>query len=348
MIAAAGFGLSSLTAAADGSVVVSSWGGSFQAAERKAIFDHFEKATGIDVVDDSGPSLVKIKTMVESGNVQWDVAEVNQGDYLALAEQGLLEEIDYSVLDEETRKQMPQTALLKYGAEGVSYSRVIGWNTKTFGENGPQSWADVWDTKKFPGARVIDAGDYPNAPFEYALLAEGVTMDKMYPLDLDRSFASLRKIRPDVVKWSTTSAMGPEALASGEADIAIVSSSRIEALKQNGAPVDYTFNQGALIKDYLVVPKGAKNKENAMKFIAFYLKADGQARLSALQPLGPSNPAAFEQISEDVAHSIPTYPKNAEKQILIDYGWWAQIDPKEKKTWREVAVARWQQFLLEN
>lgn len=336
-------------ARAQGQVTISSWGGSFQAAEREAIFRPFERETGIKVVEDSGPTRTKIKAMVESGNVQWDIAEVTPGDYLLLVQEGLLEKIDYSYFDKETLEALDAKSMLPYGVEGIAYSRVIAWSTRSFppGTPHPETWADVWDTRKFPGARIIDAGDYPNPPFEYALLADGVKPGELYPLDLDRAYRSLAKIRPHVVKWSTTAAMGPEALVNGEADIAVVSNGRIQALKKEGAPVDYTFNQGVLIQDFLVVPKGAKNYQNAMKLIAYYQKAERLAKLASIQPFGPPNRLAFKHLSPEVARLIPTYPDNEAKHIRINYEWWLRKDPNTGKTWREVSIDRWHQFVVQ-
>ena len=71
------------------------------------------------------------------------------------------------------------------------FSTVIGWNTKTYGDQRPQSWADFWDVKKFPGTR-----SYRNAvpTLEPALMADGVPRDKVYaalsaPGGIDRAIA---------------------------------------------------------------------------------------------------------------------------------------------------------------
>src|SRR5256885_16366801 len=36
---------------------------------------------------------------------------------------------------------------------------------------------------------------------EFALIADGVALDKLYPIDIDRAFRSLDRIKKDVVKW---------------------------------------------------------------------------------------------------------------------------------------------------
>src|SRR5690349_21610345 len=100
-------------------VVVCSWGGTFQEAERKAIFTPFAEATGIKVVEDSGPERTKLQAMVESGNVQWDVAEVHAEDYALLVKAGQLEKIDYSYFDPETKSALTPGTPVEFGVGGV-------------------------------------------------------------------------------------------------------------------------------------------------------------------------------------------------------------------------------------
>ena len=61
----------------------------------------------------------------------------------------------------------------------------------------PLTWPDFWDAKKFPGPR-----GYYNAPtysLEFALIADGVPKDKLYPIDVPRALKSLDRVKPDEV-----------------------------------------------------------------------------------------------------------------------------------------------------
>ena len=60
----------------------------------------------------------------------------------------------------------------------------MAYNTDTYGDNGPKTWADFWNAEKFPGTRSMRAR--PVANLEFALIADGVPMDKV-PLELPRS-----------------------------------------------------------------------------------------------------------------------------------------------------------------
>ena len=69
--------------------------------------------------------------------------------------EGILEKLDYKVID--ISNFLPGTAQ-DYCVGGDVFSTVLAWNTKTYGQNGPQSWADFWDVKKFPGKRSYRKG----------------------------------------------------------------------------------------------------------------------------------------------------------------------------------------------
>ena len=58
----------------------------------------------------------------------------------------------------------------------------------------PASWADFWDVKRFSGPRGLR--NNPRGTLEIALLADGISAEKLYPLNLDRAFAKLDELRP--------------------------------------------------------------------------------------------------------------------------------------------------------
>ncbi|WP_407151128.1 ABC transporter substrate-binding protein [Bradyrhizobium sp. ORS 86] len=330
-----------------GQVCVSAGGGSYQDALREAIFKPFEKATGIKVVEAVEQPLAKIRTMVSTGSPECDVAQLGPGQYFALSKEGLLEKIDYTSVDKKTFADFPEDAVTPYGVGTFVYDKVIGFNTKRYTrDNGPKSWADVWDVKKFPGPRILDAGNNLFPPIEYALLADGVSPDKLYPLDLKRAYAALTRIKPDVAKWSTTAAMQLESLISGEAVIGPATLGRLQEAKEHGAPVDYVVNQALMQHDYWTILKGAKNSKNAAKFIEFASRPESQAGVIKYQVLGPLNRRAFELIPPERAKLLPTYPENLAHAIKLNPAWWAETDASGK-TNLEKNNAMWNAWILQ-
>lgn len=325
------FGQSEAQGQDKGVVVITSWGGKFQDAQRKAFFEPFEKETGIKVIEATDPSLSKIKAMVLAKNTEWDVVEVVPSTLLVLVKNNLLEKLDYSVFDKKLLAEIDPRVIHPYGIGTIFYSQVIGYNTRKYTkENHPRSWADVWDVKRFPGPRVLHAGSYVMTPVEYGLLADGVPPDKLYPLDLERAYRTLTKIKPHTVKWATSGTAGPQALVDGEADIASVSHGRIVQLKEEGAPVDFEWNQGLIQFDYWAIPKGAKNYKNAMKFIEFASRAKPLADLCKLLPYGSVNRRSVEYMTQEEARKLASHPDNLSKQIFFNYEWWGETDASGK------------------
>ncbi|MGY4501662.1 putative spermidine/putrescine transport system substrate-binding protein [Bradyrhizobium sp. GM24.11] len=312
-------------AQSSGTVVVASFGGQYQDAQRKALFEPFEEATGIKVVEATGPSLAKLRAMSMSGNVEWDVSIFAPADFLVLAESNLLEKIDYNAIDNKIISRIDKRVVHPFGVGTFFYSNVIAFNTRRYpiGKH-PRTWAQVWDVQKFPGPRVLPAATYVVRPNEFALVADGVPPQQVYPLDLDRSYQSLSRIKPHVVKWATTAAAAPQALVDGEADIVLASQGRIAQLKSGGAAVDFEWNQALFSSDYWTIPKGAKNVGNALKFIEFVLRPEPQAEFSKLFPNSPVNLDAISLLTPEQAQQLSAYPDNLKKQFWLDAKWWAQ------------------------
>src|SRR6185436_20386151 len=61
-------------------IVVNHSGGSMGSAMRKAFFNGFEKKYGIKVVETSPVDFGKLRAMVDSGNVEWDLTEIGGQD----------------------------------------------------------------------------------------------------------------------------------------------------------------------------------------------------------------------------------------------------------------------------
>jgi putative spermidine/putrescine transport system substrate-binding protein len=327
-----GIGCGSLRAEDKGKVVIVSWGGTMQDSTRAAMFQPFEKETGIKVEEATFATLAKVQAMVTSGNIEWDVMSMVAGDALVAAQKGLLEKLDYSKFDQSQLKDIDPRVVQPYGVGYVFYSKVLAYNTKRFPEGTPHpaSWADFWDLKKFPGPRLIDAGNAIVPPIEFALLADGVPLEKLYPLDLERAYKSLAVLKPSVVKWATTPAMAPQALIDGEADMVAVSLNRITPLIDKGAPINFVWNGGMLSFDYWTVPKGSKNFANAMKFIEYALRPEVLAAFAKLEVLGPTNKKAYDFLTTERARVLPSSPDNLRQQFVVDLGWWSSIDASGK------------------
>jgi len=338
--------LSPAAAQDKGQVVVATGGGAYVDVLREVVFKPFEKSTGIKVIEASGPTLAKVRAMVNTGSPEWDVAEIVSYDFAQLSTEGMLQQLDYSAMDRSVLADFPKDVVTPFGIGTFEFAFVIAFNTKKFTQaNAPESWADVWDVRKFPGPRVLNA---PNrgGTVEAALLADGVSPQKLYPLDFKRAYAALSRIKPNVVKWATSAAMMPEAVISGEAVIGIVPQGRTQLAKDQGAPIDYVWKEAVADMSYWSILKGSKNVKNAQKFIEFVSRAESQAALAKHIYIGPLNKKAFDLLPPDRAKLLPTYPENKAKTITLDGAWWAKKDASGKSN-QEINGALWNAWSLQ-
>jgi putative spermidine/putrescine transport system substrate-binding protein len=326
------------------SIVVVSFGGTYQEAQRKSYYQPFEAATGIKVVEDTIPTAAKIKAMVDSRNVTWDVCEVASTNALTLHKDGLLEDIDWTAVPKE---DLVEHAVLP-GAVGIfNYSWVLAFNTKHFRKDGvhPRNWADFWNVKDFPGPRALDAGNRGIAPLEFAVMADGVPPDKVYPIDVERGWRALEHIKPHVVKWPTSFAQHMQLLQDGEVVMTTASSNRVVPAAKAGAPVDFVWNQGLLDTTYYAIPRGSRNRAQAHQFIAFATQAKPQAELAKLQPGGPVNRKAFDHLTPEEASVLATHKPNAAQQVVLNPRWWQEPGKTGKSHYQEY-VERWSAWVI--
>ena len=81
-------------------LVFVNWGGDAVTAYDKAYGQPFEKETGIPVKQDgSGPTEGAITAQFKSGAPSWDIVDADPFSALTLGKQGMMEEIDYAVVD---------------------------------------------------------------------------------------------------------------------------------------------------------------------------------------------------------------------------------------------------------
>jgi putative spermidine/putrescine transport system substrate-binding protein len=329
-----------------GELVVVSWGGDYDDAMREFVFPVFEKATGYAVKLDAPPELAKAKAMVQSGNVSWDVIMTDTPGVQAMANNNLLEPMDYGAIDKAKLARIPRELQQPLALGQRIYSFNIVYNTNLLSKaKHPRNWADVWDAKTYPGGRTFNFQG-GTAPFlEGALLADGVPVDKLYPLDVERAWRMLDKLRPLVSKWYTSHAQAIQLLGAGEASVANTVGPRGITAKRAGAPVDVDYGQGRLASDNWCLMKGVRNKKVALEFINTALDPKMQAAIAKKVPYGPSNADAFEHLSALEAADLTTSPANIKQQFWWNTDWWNSPGP-DGKTQREAQGERFAKWML--
>lgn len=304
--------------AASGQITVADPGGAFGEGYRKAFYDPFEKATGIKVINvarEAEPT-AQIKAIVETKSYTWDASILTMAARDILAAQNLLDPINVSPAD--TAGYMPE-AQTPYWLGTDTYATLFAYRTDVF-KDGPKSWTDFWDVKRFPGRRSLSKS--PIDTLEQALLADGVPADKLYPLDLDRAFKSLDRIKPHVAVWWAGGAQSAQIIQSGEVDMVAIWNGRAQAVVDGGAPVKLVWNQGIYSIEGWAIPKGGPRVELVRQFIKFCANPERQAAYTDILSYGPPNLDAYKYVSKERAAVLPSSPENLKLVVRQDEKWW--------------------------
>ena len=312
-------------------ITVVSWGGSYGKAQDRALFTDASNHSGIAINRESGASMTKTCLQVQSGSVTWDLVVTGSGGAAAAAADGCLEKIDYSVVDVSDFYPGLYT---DFCVGSDVFATVMAWNTDKYGEPGspgaPSSWADFWDVKKFPGTRAYRANNVDGA-LEPALMADGVPPEKVYevlatPEGKRRAINKIRELKPHIAVFWGSGAQQAQLMKDAEVDMSTGWNGRFDNAKKDGAKVGYTFNQALLDYDCFAMPKGAPNKEVAMRFLAEVSKPQYQANLPFYITYGPTNRKAYEMTKapKELIESLPSHPKNVPLMLPVSLDWYAK------------------------
>ncbi|WP_176439526.1 ABC transporter substrate-binding protein [Rhizobium esperanzae] len=319
----------SSAAAASNSVTIATWGGSYGETLAKQVFAPFTSETGIKV-NVAPADFAKVKAQLMIGNVEWDIYDSFASEGAFGSKKGFWENLDASLFDSSDLA----VPLEEQFASWYVNTAGIGWDPKRF-EAGkhPANFAEFFDVNKFPGRRAIRA--YAEGTLEAALLGDGVDPKAMYPLDVERALKVLGRIKPSVAAWSTSAQQPITLLQTGEVDFSFTTLNRVKTTNApgGGAPLAFSLDQNTLYTECLAVLKGAPNKENAMKLIAYFLRPEVQARV--LEPLGlmPVSKKAAQMASAEARKWLPDL--NNPKNLMTNSAYWAEHNEAVSSRFKE-------------
>lgn len=201
---------------ADDGLVVVGYGGAGQKAQEVAFFQPFTQQTGIPVVQSEyNGEMARIKVMADTGHADWDLVQVEGPDLARGCDDGLFERLDWQAIG--GKQQLIANAAQECGSAALVWGVAIGYDADRL-QQPPASWADFWDVQRFPGKRGLRKRAIYN--LEFALLADGVPREQVYPLlatraGADRAFAKLGQLKP-YIQWWEAGAQPAQWLAAGD------------------------------------------------------------------------------------------------------------------------------------
>lgn len=312
--------LGSAQAAPD--MVVVGYGGAGQKAQDAAFFQPFSIADRSKLIQSEyNGEMARIKVMVDTGNADWDVVQIEGPDLMRGCDEGMYEKLDWKTLGRV--EQLIPDAAQPCGSAALVWSVAIAYDTQKLAQ-APTSWAYFWDVHKTPGKRGLRKRAVYN--LEFALLADGVKVEDVYsvlntPQGVDRAFAKLTELKP-YIQWWEAGAQPAQWLTAGDVVMTSTYSGRVAAAAQNGSPLGLVWSGSLYGMDYWAIIKGSKHVDQAKRFIAFANQPDAQVKYVEQIPYGPTNTQAAARLDGKLAQWVPTAPQNLKGALSMDVAFW--------------------------
>lgn len=314
----------------------------------ESVIEDFEKETGIHVVYDLFETNEEMYPVIEAGGVAYDV--VCPSDYMIqkMIENDLLAEIDFDnipnidqidpeymerskAFDPENKYSVPYT----WGTVGILYNDK---RLEELGVEPPDSWLDLWDERL---AGEILMQDSVRDAFMCALKPLGYSLNSTDPNELEQAKDMLIAQKPLVQAYVIDQVR--DKMLGEEAAVGVIYSGEMLYLQELAEGKDFNLEyvipkEGTnLWIDSWVIPKNAKNKENAEKWIDFLCRPDIAKRNFEYITYATPNRGAFELLDEDLQQNKAVFPdwdslENAEVYQYLG----EEADSLYNELWKEV------------
>ncbi|OMH37967.1 ABC transporter substrate-binding protein [Motiliproteus sp. MSK22-1] len=304
-------------------ITVVGFGGSLQDAFHSAYFEPFSEQYKVDVIEDSYTGgFAKQKAMVKTGNITWDLVQMDENEMIAACDQGILEPIRKQEL--LLADELNPSAFSRCGVGAFVWSMVSTYSPEKFGNDGPKNWKEFWDVEKWPGKRGLRK--QPRMTLEIALLADGVASDDLYkvlatPEGKDRAFAKLNELKEHIIWWES-GAQPLEWLRGGIVTATSAYNGRISVANQEGSQYPIGWDGQLYSMDYWTIVKGTKNIDRAYQLLDFMMKPEQQKLFAENIPYGLTNRKANQILPNALLSILPTAPANQKNALLLDSYFW--------------------------
>jgi len=331
-VAGAAIGMGSAAPVLADSLTVVSWGGAYTRSQVKAYHEPWFEKTGIKInSEDYNGGLAQVKAQVESGNVTWDLVDVELSDAVRGCDEGLFVEIDSTILPAAPDGMsaaddfLPGT-VTDCAIGQIVWSTVYAYDSSKFKGAKPKTMADFFNAKKFPGKRGMRKN--PKANLEFALIADGVPANKVYEVlstdaGKDRAFAKIDSIKDSIVWWEA-GAQPPQLLADGEVALTTAYNGRLfNAIVNEKKPFVIVWDGQVWDLDMWAIPKGTRNLKTALEFVAYSTDTVRNWDQSNYISYGPVRKSAQALLDPKMVPHMPTAKANFKNALQNDYQFWA-------------------------
>lgn len=323
---------------ANGEVVVYNWGEYID----ESVIDMFEKEYDIKVVYDEFTENEDMYPIIKTGAVNYDV--VCPSDYMInrMIQEGMLEELNtanmpnYKNIDPEYLKSAEEFD------PGNKYCVPYCWGTlgilynKTMVDEEITSWSSIFDSKYKDNLLMIDS---VRDGMGIALRYLGYSMNSKVDSQIEEAKQLLIEQRPLVQGYFVDEVRNK--MIGNEAAIGVIySGEAIYTQRENSNLVYVVPEEGSNVWiDGWVIPKNAKNKENAEKWIDFMCRSD--IALMNFEEITYSTPNAEARKlieDEDIKNSTVAFPGEDVLNRCETYVYLGDYETKYMDKWNEMKI----------
>ena len=257
-------------------------------------------------------------------------------DAVKACDEGLLEPIDIAALPPghdgtPAAEDFVAETRTVCGAPFLYASTVIVYNEENIPGDKPATMADFFDLEKFPGRRGMRR--LAQANLEFALLADGVSRDQVYPTlstpeGLDRAFRKLDTIKDQVIWWEA-GAQPPQMLADGEVAMSTAYNGRIfNAQVLEDQPFVIIWDGQLLAFGQFGIVRGTPRLQEALSYVGFATSAESLARVGSRISYSPTRRSGMPLVTTHIPTGVemephmPANPANAARALLYDWAFW--------------------------
>ncbi len=322
-------------------LTVVSWGGAYTRAQVEGYHKAYMAETGVNIQsEDYDGNIAPIKAQVETGNVVWDVVDVETAEAVRLCDEGLTLAIEHETLPPApdgtpATEDFIEGTLFECAVPISIWSSIVAYDKSNYPDNPPSSLEDFFDLEAFPGKRGLRKIAKVN--LELALMADGVPADEVYdllgtPEGVDRAFAKLDTIKDEVIWWEA-GAQPPQLLADGEVVMTTAFNGRIfNAQVTEDQPFEIIWDRQIWDLDLWVIPRGGDDTDLALDFVKFATSTEGLAGQASWIAYGPARKSSLALLGKhpeagvEMADYMPTTPERFENALQNGYEFWADYN----------------------
>lgn len=273
-----------------------SWADNFDPEVIKEFEEKYNCKVNYDVFANNEELLAKM----QAGGGQYDVIQPSDYMVATMIKLDLLEKLDKDKMPNiqnigESFTNPPYDPNNDYSVIYTGGLTGIAYNKKHVKEV-PTSWADLWNDE-YKG-RVILLNDNREV-FGMALKKNGFSNSTTNPQEIETAFIDLKRLAPNVLAYDTDNIK--QKFISEDAWIGMMWSGDAVFTQNENPDVEFIIpkENGVVWADTLAIPKNAKNKDLAEKFINFMYDPKISAKnFEAIGYMDP-NEKAYEFHSEE-------------------------------------------------